>query len=342
MGIKSKLLARERFLGEFVRADIILDLSGDSLSDKGSHSFVNMLAILVAVVMKKPLIFYSQSIGPFNSINSRIAKFCMNRASAITVRERITRDYLIRIGVRPEIIHEFGDCAFTLHSAGQNRAEEILKQEEIPVGDSRMVGISVSSLISDISKEVSHAAEPSDRLDSYLTLILRIVDDLTSNGRNVLLIPHVIAPSSWIRDDRSVCKEVLGRVRDKDRVWTLSKDYSPEELKSIISSCEFFLGSRMHACIAALSTNIPTVALGWSHKYDGIMKRLDMLEYSYAFEEASCDDFIRKFKNFTERTQEIKELLIIQSSRERDSAREAVNVIRQLIDSLPDNRHRSL
>ena len=47
-------------------------------------------------------------------------------------------------------------------------------------------------------------------------------------------------------------------------------EYDQSEIKGIIGSCDFFIGSRMHACIAALSQGIPTVGIAYSHKFIGV------------------------------------------------------------------------
>ena len=38
----------------------------------------------------------------------------------------------------------------------------------------------------------------------------------------------------------------------------------------MIGQCRFFLGSRMHSCIAALSQGIPCVGLAYSMKFGGV------------------------------------------------------------------------
>ncbi|MGZ8831280.1 MAG: polysaccharide pyruvyl transferase family protein, partial [Thermoanaerobaculia bacterium] len=42
----------------------------------------------------------------------------------------------------------------------------------------------------------------------------------------------------------------------------------------IIGLCDFFVGARMHACIAALSQSIPTVAIAYSDKYTGVLESI--------------------------------------------------------------------
>lgn len=52
------------------------------------------------------------------------------------------------------------------------------------------------------------------------------------------------------------------------------KDCGCEELKGYISRCRFFVGARTHATIAAYSTAVPTLVVGYSTKAKGIAKDL--------------------------------------------------------------------
>ena len=61
---------------------------------------------------------------------------------------------------------------------------------------------------------------------------------------------------------------------NEKRVMIQEGDYSAEDLKYIIGQCDFFIGSRMHSCIAALSMKVPTISLSYSHKFNGIMQSL--------------------------------------------------------------------
>lgn len=44
------------------------------------------------------------------------------------------------------------------------------------------------------------------------------------------------------------------------------------QYKSIISRCDMFIGARTHATIAAYSTCVPTLVIGYSVKSKGIAK----------------------------------------------------------------------
>ena len=45
---------------------------------------------------------------------------------------------------------------------------------------------------------------------------------------------------------------------------------SPIDAKSFISKMDFFIGSRMHATIASFSSGVPTVAVSYSRKFEGL------------------------------------------------------------------------
>lgn len=54
----------------------------------------------------------------------------------------------------------------------------------------------------------------------------------------------------------------------------LSGEFDEGQLKYLIGRCEFFVGSRMHACIAALSQGIPAVGIAYSRKFAGVLRSI--------------------------------------------------------------------
>ena len=58
-------------------------------------------------------------------------------------------------------------------------------------------------------------------------------------------------------------------------------DCSCEELKYVISRCSLFVGARTHATIAAYSSCVPTIVLGYSVKSKGIATDLFGTDKNY-------------------------------------------------------------
>jgi colanic acid/amylovoran biosynthesis protein len=67
---------------------------------------------------------------------------------------------------------------------------------------------------------------------------------------------------------------------DSDRV-TIVAEEDALKLKKAIAQSQFVIGSRFHSLASALSSNVPSIALGWSHKYTMLFDNYGVAEYSF-------------------------------------------------------------
>jgi polysaccharide pyruvyl transferase WcaK-like protein len=111
---------------------------------------------------------------------------------------------------------------------------------------------------------------------------------MQQEGAAVLLVPHVVSarkgdapPRKSIaktryreQSDSIACERLYERVARKHpgRIFIVRGRYNHNETKYIIGLCDFFIGSRMHACIAALSQGIPAVGVAYSGKFHGVFE----------------------------------------------------------------------
>jgi polysaccharide pyruvyl transferase WcaK-like protein len=162
----------------------------------------------------------------------------------------------------------------------------------------------------------------------YFSVMSKIVDYIIeSKNVHVVLIPHVIAPYDWGNDDIYAIQEVRKLVINKRKTLIIDNDLDAKELKGIIGQCDLFIGCRMHANIAALSQNIPTVAIGWSHKYYGIMKRLNMEEYVCDLKDLNFRILKDKIDKLFSKKEQIHEKLKIKTRNEFNSAFDAIKSV---------------
>jgi polysaccharide pyruvyl transferase WcaK-like protein len=97
----------------------------------------------------------------------------------------------------------------------------------------------------------------------------------------VLLVPHVFGEGEYSESDSAVCEKLYRKLKPKygDKLHGVSGRYDQSEIKYIIGLCDFFVGSRMHACIAAISQSIPAVPIAYSKKFIGVMETVGMEPY---------------------------------------------------------------
>ena len=123
------------------------------------------------------------------------------------------------------------------------------------------VGVNVSPLIQK-SESVQGIT-----MKCYEQLIEWIIEH---TDMQIALIPHVV----WMNnDDRKPLSELYEKYKLTERLLQIP-DGSCEELKGYISQCRFFVGARTHATIAAYSTCVPTLVVGYSVKAAGIAQDL--------------------------------------------------------------------
>lgn len=135
-----------------------------------------------------------------------------------------------------------------------------LAAEELPLPDGfipgNTIGINASPLV--------FKYENGDRKGVGMQAYERLIESVLRNTDcSVLLVPHVFWSFS---DDRSILGELYAKYRSNDRVLMLDKAYSARELKGFIGRCRAFIGARTHSTIAAYSSCVPTLVLGYSVK----------------------------------------------------------------------------
>lgn len=173
----------------------------------------------------------------------------LRRHSLITARESITFEGMQEKGLTQAVLYP--DPAFQLDKV----------MLPLPPGfeEGNTIGLNVSPLI--MKKEGRKGAT----FEAAVALIKHILKTTTSS---VALIPHVIWPSN---NDLEPLGELYAAFKDTGRV-ILMGDHNCMELKGFISRCRMFIGARTHATIAAYSSQVPTLVIGYSVKARGIAR----------------------------------------------------------------------
>lgn len=179
------------------------------------------------------------------------------RYDLIVARESITFDAIKK--VQPHTVLA-PDPAFFMP------AKSCLVDERLDRGN--VVGINISPMI------VSNEKVPGMTYENYKNLISYILENTDSY---IALIPHVVWASN---DDRTVLRKLYEEF-DRNPRLIMVEDHSAPELKYIISKCRMFIGARTHATIAAYSSCVPTLVVGYSVKARGIARDLFGSEEGY-------------------------------------------------------------
>ena len=185
-------------------------------------------------------------------------------------------------------IYCYPDPAFTL------RAKKLPLPEGFQEGNT--VGINISPMIQE--KETRSGIT----MENYETLLQYIIQN---TDMQIALIPHVV----WNQnDDRKPIHMLYERFKKTGRVIEI-EDASCEVLKGYIGRCRMFVGARTHATIAAYSSLVPTLVVGYSVKARGIARDLFGTEENYVVPVQSLqdkEDLVNSFRWLLSREREIR------------------------------------
>lgn len=249
------ILPYRKTIKEFRTGDIEISVGGDIYCYDDYPKYIQLHQMICQRGCKTILLGCSLNEKLFND-----PKFVedMKSYDYISARESLTYELLKKAGFKS--IGLSPDSAFTLPK------EEV----QLPSSfvENNTVGINVSPLV------MEREQEDNVLLDNYRNLIAYI---LNKTDYAVALIPHVIWEGN---DDRSILNKLYDEFKKSERIAVI-QDCNCMQLKGYIAKCRFFVGARTHATIAAYSTEVPTLVVGYSIKSRGIAKDIFGSEENY-------------------------------------------------------------
>ena len=261
---KSKLY----YLKEFLKCNYVFNIAaGDGFSDIYGAEILYSLSRInrLCRLFHKPYYMLPQTFGPFLSPSSfEFAKKECLSARLLMSRDQDSTEFLReRFGC--ENVLDAIDVAFSLPYKN-------LKKDPAFVH----VGINISETLC-----FEHQGHMFKVADDYLPVMKEIVRELLSEGYKVHLIPHVANTDNSSGNEYYVQYRLWEEMQHPNLVPP-PLFLSASDAKSYISSMDLFIGSRMHACIAAFSSDVPVLLLGYSRKFSGLFSKT--LDYPYVLD----------------------------------------------------------
>jgi polysaccharide pyruvyl transferase WcaK-like protein len=257
------------WVGAVRDADVALAVSGgDSFSD--IYGFARFLYValpqLLVMALGRPLVVLPQTIGPFRGRLCRAIARAIVRYAALTYSRDASGvgELQSLLGDSPQAgkARFCNDMAFVLEPRPPRMAPSPRPMVR------PLVGLNVSGLL----MMGGYTRNNMFGLNvDYPALVERIVDMLVrQKDTDLLLVPHVFSGDQEC--DAAAAAVVHDRLASKypARLRVVQERHDQSEIKHVIGRCDFFVGSRMHACIAALSQGIPAVGIAYSDKFAGV------------------------------------------------------------------------
>jgi polysaccharide pyruvyl transferase WcaK-like protein len=269
------LVKKSSWLSRLAAPDLNLSLNGgDSFSDIYGLARLAYVVLpqLLLLLLERPLIQLPQTHGPFKTATARaVARYILKHSSIVYSRDHegvaVVKELL---GPRGQAARFAYDMGFALEPTPPTST--YVEQLSNLKAKGPLIGFNVSGLLA----IGGYSGKNMFGLKSdYWQLIDTVLTRLLADPANqILLVPHVFGPETNAESDVNACRQIMAKFGDQysGRLHYFPGYFDHHETKYIIGQCDFFLGSRMHACIGALSQCIPAVGLAYSRKFAGVME----------------------------------------------------------------------
>jgi polysaccharide pyruvyl transferase WcaK-like protein len=330
-GMRAAIARATPWIKTVVEVDFVGDVrGGDSFSDiYGMKSFLlGFFMAWTVVLVKGSIVQFPQTYGPYEHPLARwLAGYLLKRSSVIIARDKESLAVARELVGTGQMVRISADVAFSLDAS----CPEVIELEPPLVGPapSGVIGLNVNGLM-------YHGGYTRNnmfglKLD-YAAFLQKLVTALLAEMTGELwLVPHTYAPRGNVESDN----EASERLREKlpsqlrSRVRLVTAAYDQHRIKGVIGQCDFFVGSRMHSCIAALSQGVPCVGVAYSRKFAGVFDTVGMEGWVVDARSNVQDEAVARIVSLYRQRNEVR----LGLAKRADEARQQLSqVFRELVD----------
>jgi polysaccharide pyruvyl transferase WcaK-like protein len=310
-------------------SDVIIDILGILFTDSlGANSFRSRMregiGFVAGKLLGKPVIKYTADLGPFqHTWNRFFAKLYLGHfVDLILVRSDTSRQYVKELGIKTPV-QTVPDTAFLLPYCASAEAARYATLR----GQSGLVGVSVSYQVRNRAPEAG----------AYVDTIVELANHcIEKYGAHVVLIPNELWQSA--NDDRRIAREICARVAH-DRCDVLHTDtLTAQEIKGVINQCDIMVASRYHSIVAALSLAVPTLAIGWHHKYQEVLRLFEQEHRVCDIENLTLQAVVAGFEDLWENREQVSEKIAQHLPGVREQVLAGAKELQQYVPAKPPKR----
>lgn len=281
-------------------ADVVLLIGGTTFSDAQQFKVIyNVACALPALLLGKPTMLYSQTLGPFATPFNRLcASWCLHKMAVVVPRGEGSEAHVRALGI--EGARALADAAFTLQ-VPEDTTREIREKYRPLLQGKKVVGISINSIV-----ERKCRARKIDHNGIWAAFI----EALRNRGYFVLLVPHSIRPHSRSRhnNDLVTLADIRSKLSSQAELHVVEEPYDCKQLREVVGLADYYVASRFHSMISALCTGTPVTVVGWGHqKYLEVMRQFELDQYCQDAADLSLPGLLAAFDRIVEDSESIKE-----------------------------------
>lgn len=278
------LIKKDKTFSVLNESDIIVVCGGGFLGGKKLDSLMHVFQMYINTKFNKPVYVMGTSIEPMhNKIVKSLTDSVLKKMNHVFAREIITYDYLLSI-LDESKITLIPDMAFML----EDKSKKFKNIQELKQKSSVVYGITVRNW------NFPNNNNPKELMENYINVLSKFMEtEILKNNCSFVFVPQVIVKHG---DDAEVALKIKNQLSEdcKDKFVIMRDDLSPVEIKALIGNFDYFIGTRMHSNIFATSMKVPTIAIAYEKKTNGIMHTVSLDDYILEMDKLTLKDLRKK------------------------------------------------
>lgn len=270
-------------------ADVLISGGGSLLQDVTSKkSVAYYLGVIgIAQFLRKPVVFYSQGVGPVNgALNRFLMRLICNGVKEIYVRDEASKDELQAMGVRRPPIKVVMDPVVSMELTEEEKRQgcEIIDRG-IQSANKPLAGLYLRGWKTE---------------NAYLDEVVMVCEALDKMGYLPVFVPM------HYPDDVTAVAPIKERLQAC--AVFLEDHYSPQEILAMTAKMDFVIAMRLHGLIMAANAGTPYLGISYDPKIEAFIQSSNFGQVM-AVQTFNAQDFVPLLKEFVEDLSQHQETL---------------------------------
>jgi colanic acid/amylovoran biosynthesis protein len=311
--------AERRALEDYCTADLVVSTGGTYLVEHYPLR-PRLFEFELAFALGKPLVLFTQSLGPFREPRNALAVgAALRRAAGVLVRDAASRRHLFELPLPEAKIGLAADAAFALD------AKPPIQKE---AGKPLRVAVSVRewAYFSGVDRQLG--------MKRFIEAVSALTRHLIErHGAEVTFLSTCQGIPEYNYDDSEVAAAIAAALPESARrLVTVNHDFHrPEELIQLAQGFDLVVATRMHMAILSLVAGTPVLPIAYEFKTTELFVRLGFGEWVQVIENLSAEGLVKCADAFVKALPAIRESLQAVVASERASARSAAAIVKEFL-----------
>lgn len=244
-----------------LRSDVVMCAPG-GINMGGFQSWYHIYELRIAKLLRKPIVYWARSIGPFPELTNYNREFkkqsisLLRYFSFISLRDKKSQEVAdeFTINYQPTVDSAFlFDFKYQLSDATKQK----LSTDYVVLVPNRLIW------------HYRYANVKQENIDKFWLNVIKLIRH-TYQQSQIVMLPQTFGDGALSDGYNYFCQ--LAQIAGDNNVWVAPAICDSDEQQTIISSAKCVIGARYHSIVFAINASVPFVSLSYEHKMQGLLE----------------------------------------------------------------------